>query len=127
MVNSISCKVDDILKLWGRMINERIGTEFPCIAAGMRYAVQPYDGSYIIELPEETCVAIGDQVHRLRCKKDSLRYEIILAKYGKRFADDDICDMLGIGRTKLFKELSRAKSYIEGAIEGAELQVCFYA
>ncbi|MBN6711433.1 hypothetical protein JFL47_09390 [Haemophilus haemoglobinophilus] len=118
--------IDRILIAWGRYANSRIGTEYPCIAAGMRLAIEPDSAYHIFDLTDDTCILIGDQILRLKNKMD-LRYEIIMAKYAIRLEDEEIWRILHISKTTYFRELAKAKSYVEGAIEGAEIMAYFYA
>ncbi|NNI76294.1 antiterminator Q family protein [Pasteurella multocida] len=118
--------IDRILTVWGRFANSRIGTEYPCIAAGMRLAVDPPSDYNIFNLTDDTCILIGEQIMRLKEKQD-LRYDIIMAKYALRIDDEQIWKILNIGRTAYFSKLAEAKSYVEGAIDGAEIIAYFYA
>ncbi|MGQ0285840.1 antiterminator Q family protein [Pasteurellaceae bacterium 22721_9_1] len=118
--------IDRVLIAWGRFANSRIGTEYPYIAAGMRMAIEHDCSHHIFSLTDDTCILIGEQILRLREKSD-LRYEIIMAKYAYRLPDEDIWRVLNMSKTSYFKELAKAKSYVEGAIEGAEIMAYFYA
>lgn len=118
--------IDGILRAWGRWANGRVGTEYPCVAAGMRLAVEPTRYLNEVKLTEESCILIGDQIARLKEKAD-LRYEILMAKYALRIVDEEIWRVLNISRAAYFNELAKAKSYMEGAIEGAQILAYFYA
>lgn len=54
--------IDRVLIAWGRFANSRIGTEYPCIAAGMKLAVMPLSRYSMFNLTDEACFLIGEQI-----------------------------------------------------------------
>lgn len=48
-----------------------------------------------------------------------------MARYALRIEDVDICKILNISRATYFNELAKAKSYIEGAIDSAKIDIHF--
>lgn len=116
--------IDRVLIAWGRFANSRIGTEYPCIAAGMKLAVMPLSRYSMFNLTDEACFSNWGADLKIEEKQD-LRYEILMARYALRIEDVDICKILNISRATYFNELAKAKSYIEGAIDSAKIDIHF--
>lgn len=88
---------EKVMTIWGRCwARSRIGTEYPCIAAGMGQAIESSQ-SYILNLDDKTCIAIEKQVMNLY-KHNLLQYQILMAKFVQRVSDKDIWCNLGISR-----------------------------
>lgn len=111
--------IKGILRSWGYSANGRLGTEFPCVAAGMKQAVQA-SNHRIFHLADESIFEIDRCVKKLK-EQEPQQYEVLIGRYAARVSDTQIKQVLGISHTTFKRELAQAEMYVLGVVVGLKL------
>lgn len=113
--------IKGILRFWGYSANGRLGTEFPCVSAGMGQAV-PQTSYRILRLSDESIFEIDRCVKQLK-QQNLQQYEILLGRYAARVSDKQIEKILGISHTTFKRDLAQAEQFVLGVVVALKLSL----
>ncbi|ASU16465.1 MULTISPECIES: antiterminator Q family protein [Actinobacillus] len=113
--------IKGLLRFWGYSANGRLGTEFPCVAAGMKQAL-PTSNYRILRLSDESIFEIDRCVKQLK-EQDLQQYEILLGRYAARVSDKQIEQVLGISHATLLRDLAQAEQFVLGVVVALKLSL----
>ncbi|HHW7518565.1 TPA: antiterminator Q family protein [Mannheimia haemolytica] len=111
--------IKGILRFWGYSTNGRLGTEFPCVAAGMKPAVSA-SNHRILRLTDESIFEIDRCIKQLK-EQEPQQYEVLIGRYAARVSDTQIEKVLGISHSTFKRELAQAEMYVLGVVVGLKL------
>ncbi|AFU18676.1 MULTISPECIES: antiterminator Q family protein [Actinobacillus] len=114
--------IKGLLRFWGYSANGRLGTEFPCVAAGMKQAVKSSEGYRVLRLSDESIFEIDRCIKQLK-EQDLQQYEILLGRYAARVSDKQIEQVLGISHATLLRDLAQAEQFVLGVVVALKLSL----
>ncbi len=121
----MTVNIKQILKLYGRWGNGRLGTEYRSTALGINGA-EPATDYAVLELREQSALLVEKVVLSLR-EVNFRHFEMIVLQYVDRIDESVMLDYFNMSKTTFYRELAKAEAYILGGIVNSPVEVVFYA